>query len=125
MKHVFYIIILSVFILTGCSTVTKSTLTGVGAGMATGAASGAILSQKDKGKAALYTGLTMGLIGGIVGYFSHKGLEKRDERVRKETLFNLDRYEVSTPIGNSSPLDKSSKEVLIITDDPKLLKRLK
>ena len=36
-------------------------------------------------------------VGGIAAYFIHDGIEARDARVRKETLFNLDKFNVSRP----------------------------
>lgn len=37
-------------------------------------------------------------VGGIAAYFIHSGMEDRDARIRKETLFNLDKFNVSRPI---------------------------
>ena len=116
------------FSLLGCSTVTKSTFVGAGVGFGTGIVSGAMINPGHRNKAALYTGLSMGLIGGIVGYFSHKELEKRDERVRRKTLFDLEQYEVSMPLGQKDKTQYHNlggrKEIFIMTDDPQLLKKL-
>lgn len=128
MKKSVCILLLGSLIFTGCSSITKSSFTGAGTGMAVGAASGHTFAGKDKGKAALYGALTMGLIGGITGIFTHKQLEKRDERVRKETLFNLDKFDVSSPYNHGSgnyTNGDNSKQILIFTDDSKLLRQLK
>ena len=89
-----YCLIVCTF-LNGCATTTRSTLLGIGTGAAIGAGSGAILSQEDKSQAAVTSALVAGVIGGIAGYFTHKGLEDRDAEVRKETLLNLEKFGVS------------------------------
>lgn len=130
MKKITLFLFLNTILLTSCSTVSKSTLMGASSGIAIGAASGsAFASDGQRGKSALFGALTMGLIGGITGYFSHKELDKRDERVRRETLFNLDKYDVSTPYSfennSQSSMKRSSKQVIIYTDDSNLIKQLR
>jgi hypothetical protein len=127
LKVLILLFLTSSFIFTSCSSISKSTLVGATTGMAVGAAGGQAYSQKNRGKASLYGALTMGLIGGITGYFTHKQLERRDESVRKETLFNLDKFDVSTPYrnGNGEYMDDNSKQILIFTDDSELFKQLK
>ena len=65
----------------------------------------------------------MGVIGGIAGYFTHGGLENRDARVRKETLFNLEKFGVSG-LGAASE-SQSGGHTLIFTDDLDWLKKTK
>lgn len=89
----------SMFGLSGCATMKESILTGV----ATGAVTGLMLGPAiDRGAPDARVGgaLIGAAVGGITGYFIHKGLDDRDANVRKETLFNLDKYNVSRPNGN-------------------------
>lgn len=87
----------------GCASTMQSTLLGFGTGAVVGAASGAILNQEDKVKSALVTALIMGTIGGISGYFTQHALEDRDASVRKDTLFNMEKFGVSGFCDTSSP----------------------
>ena len=79
----------------GCASITKSTLLGIGTGVAIGGASGALIDKQNSSQTALTSALIMGVIGGVAGYFTHESLETRDAEVRKDTLFNLEKYGVS------------------------------
>ena len=108
-----YCLMTSIFT-NGCATPMRSTFVGISTGAAVGAAGGAILGH-EKGEAAWQSALVMGAIGGIAGYFTHKGLEDRDAEVRKETLFNLEKFGVSG-VDDSTSSKNSKQNVLIITD---------
>lgn len=95
------------FVLSSCSSITKSTLLGIGTGLAVGGSSGALSDKHNRGQAAVTSALIVGIIGGVAGYFAHQELESRDVDVRKETLFNLEKYGVS---GFSNGIKSSSKE---------------
>lgn len=82
-------------IMSGCASITKSTLLGFGTGAVVGGVSGALIDKQNPAQAALTTALIMGAMGGIAGYVTHDALESRDADVRKETLFNLEKYGVS------------------------------
>lgn len=83
----------------GCSTMRESLIVGAGTGAATGAIGASSFADRNKGQAALQGALIGGAIGGIASYFLHKGMDKRDDRVRRDTLFNLEKFNVSTPSG--------------------------
>lgn len=73
------------------------------AGVATGAVTGLVLGPVvDRGSPDAKVGgaLIGAAVGGIAGYFLHKGLDDRDAKTRKETLFNLDKFNVSRPNTN-------------------------
>ena len=86
---VIYLLLGSV-LASGCATMHKSLLTGVGVGIATGAVA-------SRGKGALAGALVGAAIGGVSSYLIHSALEKRDARTRKQTLLNLDKFSVSKP----------------------------
>lgn len=81
----------------GCATMKQSLIVGASSGAATGAMAGSTIADKNKGQASLQGALIGGAIGGIASYFIHGHLDKRDDRVRRETLFNLEKFNVSTP----------------------------
>lgn len=95
-------------LISGCATSSKSTFFGIGSGLTIGAASGAI-NKHSSGQAILTSALFMGVIGGLIGYLGHQELEDRDADVRKETLFNLEKYGVSGFSNNIKPLLKEGK----------------
>jgi len=95
MKNFIIITLMLSFALGGCATTKNSVLLGLGTGATTGAVSGAMLYQKNKGKAALAGAAIGATIGGIASYFIHKGMVNRDKQVRRETLFNLEKYGVN------------------------------
>lgn len=85
-------------VMTSCSSMKESLVFGTGAGAATGAITGAAMTPpKYRTKMALQGALVGGLIGGIASFFMQKQVEKRDEKVRRETLFNLEKFNVSRP----------------------------
>jgi len=65
-------------------------------GIGSGAAVGAAISpqeQHDRGKNAAIGAA----VGGLSAYLIHKGIKKREEKIRRETLLNLDKFDVSKP----------------------------
>lgn len=79
----------------GCATMSDSLILGV----ATGAGAGAIIGNQNGGSGDnVATGAAIGAaVGGLSAYLIHKGLEKRDEGLRRETLLNLEKFDVSAP----------------------------
>lgn len=82
-------------VVSGCASITKSTFLGIGTGVVVGGATGAVIGKRNAGQTALTSALIMGVVGGVIGYFGHQELENRDAEVRKEALFNLEKYGVS------------------------------
>lgn len=90
-------ILVSGLAISGCATVKDSLVTGLISGAAIGAGAGAAYNKGDRGKSSAIGALTGATIGGIIGYVTHNKLQERDDKVRRETLFNLDRNNISTP----------------------------
>ena len=77
----------------------ESIVTGVAAGAVTGLVLGPAIDRKGP-DAAVGGALIGAAVGGIASYFIQKSLDDRDAKVRKETLFNLDKFNVSRPNAN-------------------------
>lgn len=79
-------------IFSSCASMSDSLILGIGSG----AAAGGALAHNGSGDAG--TGAAVGAaIGGLAAYLIHKGVEKREEKVRRETLLNLEKFDVSAP----------------------------
>ena len=102
----------------GCATTTRSTLLGIGTGAAVGAAgANALHDSRNKSQAILTSALISGAIGGIVGYATHKGLEKRDAAVRRDTLFNLQKFGVSGFYDSAPPTTRTNGQQIFYLPD--------
>lgn len=88
----------------GCTTMKESLLLGAVSGGATGAAISNSV-DRDNPNAATNGALAGVVVGLAASYFIHEGLEKRDSRVRRETLLNLDKFNVSHPAVQESDED--------------------
>jgi hypothetical protein len=95
-----YSIVLISLYLTACATMKESVLTGVGTGAVAGALVGVAIDKENSN--GLWTGAAIGgVVGALTGYMIHSGLDDRDAKVRRDTLFNLEKYNVSHPSGSS------------------------
>ena len=83
----------------GCATMNKSVSLGLTSGAIAGAVVGDHLAKRNKGRATLQGTLVTGAIGGLAGYLIHEALENRDEQMRREILFSLDKLEALSPRG--------------------------
>lgn len=66
-------------------------------GAGTGAVAGAVIGNQIQGNQSENTiggAVIGGVVGGIASYIIHGSLESRDARVRRETLLNLEKYDV-------------------------------
>jgi hypothetical protein len=80
----------------------ESLITGVTSGAATGAIAGSMSNRNDQGKGAATGALIGAAVGGLASYIIHGSLEKRDTKIRKKTLLNLDKFSVSRPSSKSN-----------------------
>ena len=106
--------ILSIFLLlfTGCSSIEKT----VTVGLLTGAASGAVIApglvKQNKKDAFIIGALAGAAIGGVAGYFTHKKLDERDEKIRKDTIFNLENFGYHPTIAIPANKDKDAPPIM-------------
>ena len=105
-KNLIGLYLMLVLAISGCSSITKSTFLGIGTGLTIGASTGAVVNNHNRGQAALTSALIMGVLGGAFGYFGHQEIEDRDASVRKETLFNLEKFGVAGYSNNIRPITK-------------------
>ena len=100
--------------LMGCATMKQSLLLGV----ATGATTGALINHsvdRDNPSAATNGAIGGAVVGLAASYFIHDGLESRDAKVRRETLLNLDKFNVSHP-----PVDSGASDDDYYVTSPKV-----
>jgi hypothetical protein len=96
----------------GCATTRDSLYLGIGTGAASGAVVGAIAAPSNRGDGALIGGLVGAVVGGSIAYFTQKGIESREDQVRKETLFNLEKFGVSDAPSSGAPSPSISFRVI-------------
>ena len=87
---------MALLLLIGCTTMKESLLLGT----LSGATVGAIVNSnmdRDHENSSQNGALVGAIIGLTSSYFIHESLEKRNSRIRRETLLNLDRFNVSHP----------------------------
>lgn len=77
----------------GCSTLKESLIIGAGFGAVLGGVAGA-QSEGDRSENTIKGAVIGGVVGGLTSYLIHGSLEKRDANIRRETLMNLEHYEV-------------------------------
>jgi len=97
-----------VFVLSGCASLRDSLVIGAGTGIAAGAIAGSQIG-KDSTENAIKGAVIGGLVGGVASYLIHGSLERRDADVRKDTLMNLEQYEVMGVEKAYSPKFQSRK----------------
>lgn len=68
---------------------------GVISGTVSGAAGGKKFSHTKSDKKAKVAAVSGAILGGLLSYFIHGSLQKRDAEVRKRTLFNLENFGVT------------------------------
>lgn len=79
--------------LQGCATLKDSLILGAGTGLIVGGIAGN-QSDGDKSENVLKGAVIGGVVGGLASYFIHGSLESRDARVRKDTVLNLEKFDV-------------------------------
>ena len=113
----------------GCTSMSGSLVIGAGSGAALGAASGLHIGDKDQSKKNTSKGAVIGAaVGGLTGYLFHLGVKKREAKIRRDTIFNLERNNVDAPIdfkgkshGIQMPVIESEYVDEAVTEDGKHL----
>lgn len=82
----------------GCSSMQGSLGLGVGSGIVLGAGAGALVDGGNKRHMAIQGALVGGVLGGAISYLVQKRFERKEDEVRKDTLFNLEKFNVLSPI---------------------------
>ncbi|MER2513185.1 MAG: glycine zipper domain-containing protein [Nitrosomonas ureae] len=77
----------------GCASLRDSLILGAGTGAAVGGIAGSQISG-DRTENAITGAVIGGVAAGLLSYVIHESLEKRDANVRRETLMNLEHYDV-------------------------------
>jgi hypothetical protein len=91
--------------LVGCASMEQSVMLGVGTGVAMGTGVGLAAGGNNKTETTLISAGIGALVGGVGAYLIHGGLEKRDNSVRRNTLFNLENHGITRM--NSGRVDLS------------------
>ena len=92
--------------MSGCASLRDSLVLGAGTGVAAGAVAGSFVGSNST-ENAIKGAVIGGIVGSVASYFVHGSLESRDAEVRKDTLFNLEEYEV---MGFDKPYSSKHKE---------------
>ena len=79
---------------------------GAGSGAVIGGIAGSQMSG-DRSENAIKGAVIGGVAMGLASYVIHNSLDKRDERVRRETLMNLEHYDVLGFDGQSGSSNSS------------------
>lgn len=82
-----------VLTINGCATLKDSLILGAGTGVVLGGIAGN-QSDGDRSENSLKGAVIGGVVGGLASYLIHGSLESRDNRVRKDTLLNLEKFDV-------------------------------
>lgn len=77
----------------GCASLRDTLILGAGTGAVVGGITGSQISG-DRSENAIKGAVIGGVAVGLVSYVIHESLEKRDANVRRETLMNLEHYDV-------------------------------
>ena len=79
----------------GCSSMERSVTLGVVSGATVGTGVGLIAGGRNKTETTLISAGVGALVGGITSYIIHGQLEKHDDKVRRDTLFNLEDHGIT------------------------------
>lgn len=93
--------------LQGCATLKDSLILGAGTGLVVGGIAGN-QGDGDRSENVLTGAVIGGVVGGLTSYLIHGSLESRDSRVRKDTILNLEKFDVMGRDTATNPGNKST-----------------
>lgn len=111
-KKLITYLLLSIYT-TSCSTMKESLVLGTSSGIAVGLGASSIIKNKNKDKTRLTSSLIGAGIGAISSYFIHKGVKAKEAKVRRNTLFNLEKFGVSSIPNFKGKLPKSITKPIV------------
>lgn len=92
--------------ITGCASLKESLILGASSGATVGGIAGA-QTPVDQSENTIKGAVLGGVIGGLFSYILHGSLEKRDAKVRRESLMNLEHFDVMGYENINGNTDKS------------------
>jgi uncharacterized protein YcfJ len=99
--------LLLVVTLQGCATLKDSLILGAGTGLIVGGIAGN-QGDGDRSENVLKGAVIGGVVGGLSSYLIHGSLESRDSRIRKDTILNLEKFDVMGRDTTTNPGHKST-----------------
>ena len=112
MQNLFFSLIIITIFCSGCASTGKSIALSSATGAAVGAANGAVLFPVNTKKGVLKGALIGSVAGGILGWLTHGWFEKRDAKIRRDTILGLNRSDVLNTPWNTDTTPAITKPII-------------
>ena len=80
----------------GCASIERTSLLGVGSGAVVGGLAASSMATSDHQKRTTNGAVAGAVLGGLTAYIIHRVIDRKESRVRRETLFNLESHGITT-----------------------------